>query len=394
MKYVASRNLVILPRDLDRYTVRRSLSDAYRCVLDGTALAVLSAFVRPRDLEEAAVVLGELLELSPSELASVVERLLEEGILLPAEGPPAARPSWGYASPESHRRMLADTRRTEVYRAAIERHAPGRRVVELGCGSGVLSMMAARAGASSVVGIEETAIIEVARSLVQRNGLEGRVRLVAGNSLDVTLDEPGEVLVHELIGDDPFAEHALRYLRDARSRLLVPGGKLLPGTLEIACVGMRLGGEAPERAREALSELGGAWGLDLEPLVAAHRDRPAGLTFAHDLGVGAAGVLTDEAVLHVVELGADDSERHLQPVERSLRARADATLDALVLFFRLRFDPDLVLSTAPDQPKTHWPWLVRQLEHPVAVAAGDELRVRAEITSHDGHDRYDLRLAC
>ena len=66
-----------------------------------------------------------------------------------------------------HYGYLVDRVKRERYQAAIDRLVrPGQVVMDLGCGSGVLGLMALRAGAAEVFFVEEHGLIEVARQTV------------------------------------------------------------------------------------------------------------------------------------------------------------------------------------------------------------------------------------
>jgi ribosomal protein L11 methylase PrmA len=98
---------------------------------------------------------------------------------------------------------------------ALERIAPGKVRVELGCGHGVLACLAAHAGARRVYAIEAPSMIEIAREVVRINRMEDRVVFVEANSLDVELDEPADVVYADLTRPDPLDAWMLIYTHDA-----------------------------------------------------------------------------------------------------------------------------------------------------------------------------------
>jgi len=74
-----------------------------------------------------------------------------------------------------HEEMLKDTVRTRSYMNAImqNRHLfEGKVVLDIGCGTGILSMFAAKAGASKVYAVECSAIAAQAIQIVKDNGLD------------------------------------------------------------------------------------------------------------------------------------------------------------------------------------------------------------------------------
>ena len=94
-----------------------------------------------------------------------------------------------YGSPRIHEAMLRDEVRTNGYREAVEGNAPifaGKVVLDVGCGTGILSLFAARAGAKLVIGVDASSIVDCAREIVAANGLSDRIKLVRGRVEEVT----------------------------------------------------------------------------------------------------------------------------------------------------------------------------------------------------------------
>ena len=89
-------------------------------------------------------------------------------------------------------------------------------------------MAAAPAGAKRVYAIEVRPIAEVAARFFQGSGLGDRITLIRGNSTEISLPERADVLVSEIIGNDPLAEQVLDTATcDAVARLLKPGARLI-----------------------------------------------------------------------------------------------------------------------------------------------------------------------
>ncbi len=133
-----------------------------------------------------------------------------------------------------HVNMLNDRTRTSAYLASISKAVrPGDVVLDIGTGTGVFSIAAARAGARHVYAIEAGRIAKAARTLFEVNGVADRVTLIRGWSTCISLPERADVLIAELIGDDPLAEQVIGITRDAVMRLLKPDARLVPSDIKI-----------------------------------------------------------------------------------------------------------------------------------------------------------------
>ncbi|URW76155.1 50S ribosomal protein L11 methyltransferase [Sphingomonas donggukensis] len=138
------------------------------------------------------------------------------------------------AVPKFHLPMLRDAPRNRMYADAIARVVrPGDRVLDIGSGSGLLAMIAARAGAGHVYSCEmNPAVADVAATIVAANGLTDRVTVLPVNSaaLDADRDLGGrvDVIISEIFSDDVIGEGVLPATEDAVARLLRPGGRVLP----------------------------------------------------------------------------------------------------------------------------------------------------------------------
>ena len=140
----------------------------------------------------------------------------------------------GHSVPRWHFSMLQDAPRNAAFDAAIRRAVtPGTHVLDIGAGSGLLSMMAARAGAGRVVACEHYPVIaDAARRIVAANGYDRQIRIVTGNSTeldrDADLEGHADVIVSEIVSNNLLAEGVLDTLADAAQRLLAPGGQMIP----------------------------------------------------------------------------------------------------------------------------------------------------------------------
>ena len=75
-----------------------------------------------------------------------------------------------YAHFGIHEEMLKDEVRTLSYRNSMwhNKHLfKGKVVLDVGCGTGILSMFAAKAGAAKVIGVDMSSIVEYARKIVE-----------------------------------------------------------------------------------------------------------------------------------------------------------------------------------------------------------------------------------
>mmetsp|Transcript_2435 Transcript_2435/g.8175 ORF Transcript_2435/g.8175 Transcript_2435/m.8175 type:complete len:439 (-) Transcript_2435:160-1476(-) len=127
--------------------------------------------------------------------------------------------------------MLQDQVRTSIYQFAILENAAdfrGKRVLDVGAGTGILSFFAARAGAARVFAVEASGMARHAEQLAAANGLAGEVSVLNQRVEDVELDERVDILISEPLGIALVNERMLESYLVARDRLLKPGGKMYP----------------------------------------------------------------------------------------------------------------------------------------------------------------------
>jgi protein arginine N-methyltransferase 7 len=240
--------------------------------------------------------------------------------------------------------MLGDVRRNRAYRdalrTAVER-APVTLALDIGAGTGLLSMLAAEAGVRQVIGCERLpAIAAVGRDTLRANGHDGRVALIAKDwrALQVPDDLPerADLAVFELFDCSLIGEGILHALAHARTYLLSADARYVPA-------GARL------RAMIVEYRLDRPLGIDanlLNPYLASPEFvnvdsrtldyRP--LTDAFDL-----------FAFDFATAGPEPGEAHVDPI-----AIADGIAGAVLFWFDLRLDDDIGLSNAPDGDPTHW----------------------------------------
>ena len=276
---------------------------------------------------------------------------------------------------EYHRTLIADRVRLEAFHEALKRLiTPGKTTVaDIGTGSGVLAIMAAKLGARRVYAYEMAEIGAVAERLVKRNKVR-QVELIPGRSTDI-IDPPRvDLVVSETLGNYALEEYILETMNDAAARHLATGGRLVPGELEqwvCPVVGSRLRDELT-----AWDRVG--FGLDLSPATHLSLNNAYVRTIRPEelLGGGASAMIWDRI---------DLARRN----KLSRKGRASWTLDrraevhGLAVWWSARLIDDIALSTGPLSPPTHWEQLFFPALEPIDLAVGDTLSAELSSRSSD-----------
>ncbi len=397
--YTVSRSLVLQVAPEGHFLVRNSLSRP-SLAMEPEALPVLLGFSTGATPREALTELAEEWEVDAEQHSKLVARLVHHNLLTPTHGemPVSSLSIGGFSSAIEHYTMLCDTARVLSYRSAIERHCGGRYVLEIGCGTGIMSVFASRAGAHRVTAIEESAIASLAQEVFGANDCDVDLRLA--NSHDVSLDEPADVLIHELIGTDPFGEGILSTLADARARLLKPGARLIPYRLEVCGMGFEVKTRPDqERTKMALQadDLARFYGIDLGPLAREWGNADASFFFPEreiaerSQTSFAPRLLTGETRLFDIDFRSEEAVRPLADLH--LEAHEAGNLGGLLVYFRAHLDESTVLSTAPSSAGTHWHWDARPLNKSVRVKPGDEVALNVEVRTVLGLEKLFVELA-
>lgn len=139
-----------------------------------------------------------------------------------------------------HETMLKDTVRTDAYRDFIyeNKHLfAGKIVLDVGCGTGILSMFCARAGAAKVIAVDNSNIIDKARTNIHANGLSDVITCLRGKIEEVNLPvQKVDIIVSEWMGYCLLFEAMLDSVLWARDKYLATDGLMVPShcSLQVA----------------------------------------------------------------------------------------------------------------------------------------------------------------
>jgi precorrin-6B methylase 2 len=266
-----------------------------------------------------------------------------------------------------HHSMLADEVRTSSFlRAILATVKRGDVVVDIGSGTGVLSLFAAMAGASRVYSIEREPIIEIAREIASRNGFSESIVFIEGSSPDVEIPERADVLITETIGNVGFDEGISTWVADAKERFLKPNAAIVPQQVEAVAslVSVPRDYATIERWSQPLLT------LDFAPLSRIVLNN----VLWTDLSPAA--ITTPPSVV----FGTDFSKA---PESLSGGVRVEALKDAVVhgigLWFRSSLTAGISITNAPPNAVPSWEQGFLPLDEAVAVHAGE--RVWFEVSS-------------
>jgi protein arginine N-methyltransferase 1 len=295
-----------------------------------------------------------------------------------------------FAHARTHQALLSDRVRTLAYRRALEAAVrPDDVVLDLGCGTGIFSMIAARSGCRKVYAVDRSAIIEDARETARRNGLDGRIEFIRAPFDQLELPERVDLIVHELIGSRFWDEDILSHVAQASARHLRPQGRLLPFRLDVLLAPTRYVSELERalafwtRRREGFDL--GAFGRLAFQQTASDALRPTNVLLRDDRVL-----LARPKVVYRADLRA--SARLPEEVTTSFRLRAGQRLTGLCAFLRVHLDGRRSFTTGPQRPGTHWGQLFLPAFEPTVVGGEARLEVTLSMATRASDWRWRLDL--
>ncbi|KAG0237976.1 type I protein arginine N-methyltransferase Rmt1 [Actinomortierella wolfii] len=276
-----------------------------------------------------------------------------------------------YAHFGIHEEMLKDEVRTLSYRASIyqNRHLFKDKVVlDVGCGTGILSMFAAKAGAKMVIGVDMSNIINNAREIVKDNKLDHIVTLIQGKMEEVELPvKQVDIIISEWMGYFLLYESMLDTVLVARDKYLAPGGLIFPdkATMCIAAI------EDGDYKSEKIDFWDNVYGFDYSSIKKIALREPLVDT------VDAKAIVTDWCAFKEIDINTVKKEDLAFTVPFQLKATRDDYVHAFIAWFDISFDAchkPVKFSTAPYAQYTHWKQTVFYTHEAMTVKAGEVIK--------------------
>lgn len=287
-------------------------------------------------------------------------------------------------SVESFGHMIADRVRMTAYEEALRRSVrPGSVVADIGCGTGIFSVMACQLGARHVYAIEPSDAIQVARQFAVATGVADRITFLQDLSTRVMLPEKVDVVVSDLRGVLPTLERHFESVSHAREHLLAPGGTLIPqrDTMCVSVVDMP----------ETYSRISECWELPWYPF-RMDAVQPLITSSPRKCSVEPHHLLTAPQTWATIDYRQVTSPQVHGTVETAILR--DGTGHGLAVWFDAELSDGVGFSNGPGvQPGIYgryfFPWT-----HPVKLQRGDvvHIELQADLLADDYMWRWNSRV--
>ncbi|KAG0486857.1 hypothetical protein HPP92_008952 [Vanilla planifolia] len=244
-----------------------------------------------------------------------------------------------------HEEMLKDVVRTRTYQNAIYQNSfivKNKVVLDVGAGTGILSLFCAKAGAKHVYAVECSLMADMAKEIVEANGFSNVITILKGKIEEIELPIAHvDVIVSEWMGYFLLFENMLNTVLYARDKWLINDGIILPDKASLFLTAI----EDAEYKEDKIE-------LDQNQIV------------------------TNCLLLKTMDISKMAAGDVSFTVPFKLVAERNDFIHALVAYFDVAFTRCHKLigfSTGPRSKATHWKQTVLYLEDVITICEGEAL---------------------
>eukprot|EP01023_Acetabularia_acetabulum_P058119 TRINITY_DN6817_c0_g1_i10.p1 TRINITY_DN6817_c0_g1~~TRINITY_DN6817_c0_g1_i10.p1 ORF type:complete len:343 (+),score=38.04 TRINITY_DN6817_c0_g1_i10:383-1411(+) len=285
-----------------------------------------------------------------------------------------------------HEEMLKDKVRTGSYKSAIlSNHFKFKNkvVLDVGCGTGILSLFAAKAGAKHVYGVDCSSIAEQAREIVKANNMTDTVTIIQGKIEEITLPvDKVDIIISEWMGYFLLYESMLDTVLYARDKWLAPDGTIYPDKANLYICAIE-DGEYKEGKIDFWTDV---YGFDMSCIRKLAITEPLVDTVDHQQ------ICTDVQRVISLDLNTMKKEDATFNTQFTLSAVRNDYIHALVAYFDVEFCAShkrLVMTTSPFSKHTHWKQTVFYMDETLNICKGEKLTGTLQC-SPNSNNRRDL----
>ena len=275
-----------------------------------------------------------------------------------------------YSSYYIHEQMLKDRKRTGAYQDAILNNPDifkDKIVLDIGCGTGILSIFAAKAGAKHVYGIEFADIADYAKEIIKINKLSDKITILKSKVEEVKLPvEKVDIIISEWMGYFLLYESMLDTVLYARDKWLQKDGYMLPDHATITLAGI----EDTDYKSTKINFWEDVYGVDMSCFKNAVIGEPIVDVCPQKLINSSSCRILDINLYTVKKEDLDFSSKYEITFSR------DDRFSGLVAWFDTGFTKltkPYNLTTSPYKKSTHWSQTIFYTKNDLKVKKGDKV---------------------
>lgn len=293
-----------------------------------------------------------------------------------------------------HELMLKDKPRTLAYKNAIEKNADlikDKIVIDVGAGTGILSMFAAKAGAKKVYAIEASKLSDACKLLVEHNGLSDIVEVIPGRVEEVQLDIKADIIISEWMGFYLLHESMINSVIVAREKWLKDGGIMWPSSANLYICPVSL----PEYHKEHFGFWEDVYGFDFTPLLPAVQQKALSQPAVEV--IPAKSLISDPQLVASLDMEFV-AEEDVKTLIGSFKFEMNkhGFLHGFACWFDVGFEGgshEVTLPTGPTADPTHWKQTVMLMPDTLMISKKDVIGCRVQLSQNESNPRrYDIGL--